>query len=159
MPNERVERQLRISRVLFVALLMSIGIYAVIAYMVTLDPQTPAPQPELAHDPLSQPLVLALGGCALMMLAVTPFVRMKLLPPREHGDKKLAVGAALSRLTAAQIITWALTEVPAIFGLMLTMLSYEPRFTYAFSGVSALAMLAYAPHRKLVEDVVRVADA
>ncbi len=161
MADERVEPKLRMLRILFVAMLLSIGIYSVIATVIvrTRDPAFPIPQPELAAAPLSQPLFFALAGMALVLLAATPLARMKLMPPRSYGHGGGSVSGALQRLFVAEIVSWALCEVIAVFGLVLTMLSYEPTFTYAFGAVAAVAMLAYAPSRKLVDDVVRVASA
>lgn len=161
MADERVEPRLRVLRILYVAMLLSIGLYAVVATIVvrTRDPAFPIPQPELATAPLSQPLFFALAGLALVLLAATPLARMKLMPPRSFGHGSSSVPAALQRLLVAELVSWVLCEVIAVFGLVLTMLSYEPTFTYAFGGVAAFAMLAYAPSRKLVDDVVRVASA
>ena len=162
MTNEKLQKRLRITRIVFVALLLSIGIYAVVGAMLASqrDPAVPSPQPELSTAPLSQPTFIALAAMSLLMLAITPLVRSKLLPPRSFdGEKKLDVDAALSRLLVAQIVSWAFTEMIAVFGLMLTMLSFDPLFVYAFGGVATLVMLAYAPSHKLHLDVVRVASA
>lgn len=162
MTTAKLDKRLRITRILFVAMLLSIGIYAVVGAMITSqrDEAVPIPQPELATAPLSQPLFIALAAMSVLLLGLTPFVRGKLLPPRSfEGDKKLDVDAALSRLLVAQIVSWAFTEVIAVFGLMLTMLSFDPMFVYAFGGIAALVMLAYAPSHKLHLDVVRVASA
>jgi hypothetical protein len=158
MSTERIDRHLKLSRILFAALLMSLGIYAVIAYVIVTQrsPDTPIPQPQLATEPFAQPLVLGLGVAALVILALTPLLRAKLLPARAFGDSApRSVDDALNKLRAAEIVTWALCESIAVFGLILTMLSYEPRFTYVAAGVAALAMLAYAPNHKLVMLVVR----
>ncbi|HEY5926036.1 MAG TPA: hypothetical protein VIV11_30325 [Kofleriaceae bacterium] len=161
MADERVEKHLRGSRILYGSMFVSIGIFVAVANMAvqTRDPQTPIPQPELAHEPFSQPLVLALIAVAVMIIAITPFLRQRLLPPRTYGHGGGDVRRALSRLVGAQVLSWGLTEVVGVFGLILTMLSYEPRFVFGFCAVAALVMLAYAPSRKMHEDVARVASA
>lgn len=150
--QQRIESALRLSRILFTAMLASTLVYVGIAFaLVRLrDPAAPIPQPTLASAPLTNPLFLALAGMAAVMLVITPIVRARVLPARGSGPAK----QALAKIRAADILSWALTEVIAIFGLILTFLSYELVFVLGFAGVSAVAMLAYAPSRARVEELV-----
>jgi hypothetical protein len=161
MTDARVDNRYRAAMTFFIALWLTIPFYVGIATFIAKarDPARPIPNPELARDPFSQPLVFALIGVAVVLLAVTPIIRGKLMPPRSYGGPRLELSAALSRLVVAQLFSWMLTEVIAVLGLILSLLSYEPAFVYAFGGVAALVMLAYAPSRRLHDEVVRVATA
>ena len=156
----QLDRALKVSRILHLALLGSIGIYVAIAAQLTSahDPTTPLPLPELAEAPFSHWLFIALASTAVLAMAATPLVRMKLMPPRsQDGNAPHDVAKAFGKLRAAEIVTWAMCESVAIYGLILTFLSYDLRYTLAFGAVSALAMLAYAPSRRVYDDVARAA--
>lgn len=147
--EQRIERSLKLSRIVFAAMLATIVIYVGIAFAIV-HTDAMVPPPALASAPLSHPLFLALAGMAVVMLVITPILRARMLPARGSGDAK----QALARIRAADILSWALCEAIAIFGLMLTLLSYEIVFVLGFSGVSAAAMLAYAPSRARLEELV-----
>lgn len=157
-----IDAKLKGKRLLHVSMLATLPVYAALATIVaqTRDSSVnPIPMPELATEPLSQPLFLALAAVSVVVLAATPFIRMKMMPPRSYGGQGGGdVKAALQRLLLAELVSWALTETIGICGLVLTLLSNEPIFTYAFGGVSFLAMLAYAPSHKVMDEVVRVAS-
>jgi hypothetical protein len=161
MTDARAVKSLRVARILWGALLGSMAIYVVIANVIVHDQAHGAtvPMPELASAPAQQPLVLVLAVVSLVELVVGLFLRGRMMPPRRktsdspRGD----VHKALQRLRVAEIIGWAFCEAIAINGLLLTMLSYEPAFSFVFTGVGALAMLALAPSQRIVDDVVHAA--
>lgn len=162
MADPNVERSLKLSRIIHLAMLLSLGFYVAIAVQVVhaQDPTLPPPLPELAAHPFSHYLFIALAIATVMLMAATPLVRAKLMPPRSYGDATPPdLNRALGRLRVAQIVSWAMCEAVAIYGLILTFLSYDLRYTLAFAAVGALAMLAYAPSRRVTEDVARVASA
>jgi hypothetical protein len=154
---------LRVSRILWGALLASMAIYVVIANVIVMNkpPGSRVPMPELATSPASQPLFLALAFMSVVELGIGLFLRARMMPPRRRtGESPRGdTDKALQRLRAAEIIGWAFCEAVAINGLILTMLSYETVFSFAFAGVGALAMIALAPSQRIVDDVVHAASA
>jgi len=149
---------LRTSRIFFIAMIMAVVVYAVLATVTAVITTEPAPQPELARQPFAQPLVLVMIVVAIVIFAMAVFARSKLMPPRHRGpgsgDGPKDPKAALGRLRSAEIVTWMLCDAIAACGLVLSMLSFEPLFTYAFGGPAILALLLFAPSRKLAEEVV-----
>jgi hypothetical protein len=156
---ERATKSLRVSRILWGALLASMAIYVVIANVIVNAPGSKVPMPELAGAPTSQPLFLALAFVSVVELAMGVFLRGRFMPVRRKTDTSPRdVDKALQRLRAAEIIGWAFCEAVAINGLILTMLSHELVFSLGFTGVGALGMLALAPSARIVDEVVRAAS-
>ncbi|HTM22311.1 MAG TPA: hypothetical protein VL172_17445 [Kofleriaceae bacterium] len=160
----------RTLRILHGALMFSQVVYVVIAYVVTRQPQDHPPDRfawTIGHDPLSSPLVLAFGAVALLTTAALPTLRPRLLPARQPAAgledpigplDSPAAARALSRLRSGQILTWALCESIAIWGLVLAMLSWELWPVLPFVGLGLVNMLAYQPRRAMIEEVVRAAN-
>jgi uncharacterized membrane protein YuzA (DUF378 family) len=141
------------------ALLMCIGMYGFIAYSVFAK-QTGA-------GTLSPAMLYALVGVALVeMLIVIPLMRGKLLPPRKEAtsldEPALSDGnfsAAIGQLYVAQIVTWALCESIALFGLVLVVVSHDPRYFLGFAVVAVANFILYRPSVELMRSVARAAAA
>lgn len=158
----RTSQQLTQLHILHGALFASLAIYAVVGVIAT---QGPAP-PSTVRPMDPGVLVPILGGVgAAMLLVVVPLLRRRLMPARERFPQSLdldveaddATTAALAKLRTASIITWGLCESVATFGLVATFLYREPLYYAPFGAASAIAMLAHAPRRLVVEEVVRAA--
>jgi hypothetical protein len=157
----RTSQQLTQLRILHGALLASLAVYAVVAVVVTRGPAPPSTVKPM--DP--GVFVPILGGVsAAFLLVVIPLLRRKLMPAREPFPQELEDEeldghgmAALGKLRSASIITWALCESVAMFGLIATILYREPLYYAPFGVVSAGALLAHAPRRVIVDEVVRAA--
>lgn len=161
MGDARLDATLRVSRILWAALLASMAIYVVIANVIVNNqaPGARVPMPELATAPTSHPLFLGLVVMGVLELSIGVFLRGRFMPARRRTDTSPRnLAQALQRLRVAEIIGWAFCEAVAINGLILTMLSYEPAFSLGFTAVAALGMLALAPSRRLLDDVVRAAS-
>jgi len=158
MGDARANAALRVSRILWFALLASMAIYVVIANVIVSAPGSKVPMPELATAPASQPLFFVLVFMGVMELAMGNFMRARMMPARRKTDTSPRdVDRALGRLRVAQIIGWAFCEAVAINGLILTMLSHDMAFSLGFTAVGALAMVLQAPSERIVEEVVRAA--
>jgi len=157
------------ARILHFALCASVVIYNFVGYVVVSNGAKVSPDMKaIADDPLGSPIFLALTVVAASIMGALPLVRGKFLPPRQaaqslnqpigdHGSA--AARAALAKLRSGEILSWALCESIAIFGLVLTMLSYEVWPVAAFSAVSLVNLLAYAPTLTRTEEVIRAANA
>jgi hypothetical protein len=162
-------------RILHAALLASLIVYGVVAVVV----KAPAPddgRPAAAEaapgaaaaDAPDPGLFLPLFGgiAAVELLVVIPLLRRRLMPPRaafpqpledvELDSDERAAGA-IARLRSASIITWALAESVALFGLVAAFMLREWRYYLPFAAVAAVAMVYFAPRRALLDEVVRAA--
>jgi hypothetical protein len=156
-----IKAAVRMSWILFLALMSSLVIYIVIAHVITASPGTP-PMPELAANPHTHPLFIALSVASGVALLFALVVRTKLMPPRRRSEERSeecvrGIHRALSKLKVAQLLGWALCEAVAINGLILTILSRNTQLVDAFAGIGAIGMILQAPSRRLVEDVVDAA--
>ncbi len=169
MSTDRIAADVRVQRILHGALGASMVIYCIVGYLVSTQSTTPlAPEQQaMADDPLSSPIFLALVAAAAAVAGALPIVRKKFLPPRrpavvhneEIGDPASpAASAALAKLRSGQILSWALCESIAIFGLVLTILTRQPWMVLAFAAAGLVNLLAYAPSRRLTEETIRAAN-
>jgi hypothetical protein len=169
-PSAKLDNAFRVQRILHAALCMSIVIYVVVAYVVSSQPQTAPPSETalaIAEDPLSSPIFIALAAVAALMVAALPTIRSKLLPPRAVAaglndpigePSSPNASRALAKLQSGLIVSWALCEAIAIYGLVLSMLAKEFWPVMPFAAVGLLNMLAYAPRRVTLDEVVREAN-
>ncbi len=147
---------LRVQRIIHGALMASVVVYAVIGAVVSKSTAEPTP-------PVAPTLVYTLVGVAAAILLVLPLLRRTLLPPMREGmtlpdDAPLdRAQTAIARLNTANILTWALTESAAIFGLVLTFLSHEPKYIYGLGAAAAVVLVQYAPRRAWIEQAVTAA--
>jgi hypothetical protein len=148
-----IEQRILTLRILHFALLMSVGMYAFVLWQVH-PPQNPLPAP----------ILYAFGVVALGIMVMIPVLRGKLLPPMREAhslDEKLPEGpqvsGALAKLFAASIVSWAMCESIAIFGLMASFMSGDLKYFFAFAGVSLVNFVIYRPSREQLLSVARAA--
>lgn len=123
-------------------MLASMGIHAMLLFLGIASPaQAPAAEAEGAAPGLPLPMILAGAAAVNLVLA---FVARRLgrptLYPHVEGQ-----GFRLPPFVA-HIISWALAEAVAIFGLVLAFTGTAPQsWSLGFVGVAALAMLLLRP--------------
>jgi hypothetical protein len=150
-------RFVTVLRVLYGALFAALAIYVVIAYVVVGQAIRERPWERPAPHEL---LFWGLVGVAIATASVIPLIRRRLLPrgarPAEGITHvpKLAAVRAMARYTSASIVSWALCEAIGVYGLILTFVTYDPRYEVAFAVVGAANMLVYAPRRAQVMGVL-----
>ncbi|MEW5725286.1 MAG: hypothetical protein AB1896_19385 [Thermodesulfobacteriota bacterium] len=149
-----VRKALPIAWILWGALLGSLVIYLVVAYVIS--QQTP-PESDLPADSLQKPLlyVLALLGAGLIVLS--HFVRRLLLRPKTGPAPAAQPGPGpivtpfpgqhplVGKYLAALLVSLALCEAIGIFGLVLFFLGRDMMTLYVFIAVSAAAMVYHRP--------------
>ena len=148
-----IEQRAFTLRILYFALLMSTCIYGAIAFVVCKEPLR-----------LEMMIAYALGGCALVIMGIIPVLRGRVMPPMREAhslDEKVAetdaVSAALQKYFTACIVSWALCESIAIFGLVLSFLSGEPKYFVPFGALSLVNFAIYRPSREQLLSVARAA--
>jgi F0F1-type ATP synthase membrane subunit c/vacuolar-type H+-ATPase subunit K len=124
-------------RIVWAALLSALAIYAALTFI--LQP----PEGHTVPDNI-QTLQIAFAGIALSMGPAILIMRQILFwKPYARGE--VSPEMTIPRYFTASIVSWAMCESIAIYGLVLYMLSYQRPISLAFMGASALGMLALAP--------------
>jgi len=151
---------LRPLKIVHAALMGSIVVYAVIAFVVT----APGHTKKATLTTLDPTLILSVfGGAALAILVAIPIVRRSAMPPLSDTDERIDlqqevdpdVNAMLGKLRGGLIATWALCESIAIFGLVAAFLFQTGWYVLPFGGVAILAQLFYAPGELVLARAIR----
>jgi hypothetical protein len=147
----------RTVQILYLALLVSLAMYAFIAYQVT--------QQATAVSEVAPLFVYALVAVALAVSTTIPLLRRAMLPSMKAatslGEAAPAQGpdsrAAVARYQTAQIVSWALAESIAIDGLILTFISHDLRYYLGFVAAALANFALYRPRADDVESILRAA--
>ncbi len=107
--------------------------------------------------PIDQMLVNAIGGLGVMMLIASVILRQALAKPRRlmaSGKSPVEIiNSAFPLPFVELIITWAMAESAAVFGLLLTFMSGDTSYVFGLGGASVLAMvLVHRPIAWRIED-------
>jgi hypothetical protein len=136
--NMSVETSVRQLRIIHAAMLFSIVLYAFISSRAPLRPTPP-------------PVVLyVIAGVCVANLGVILVLRNKLLAnrgpvPAVQADSNVAI----ARWRSACIITWALCESIALFGLVLRYMGFAMTQAMIFFVAGFVLMALFAPRRPL----------
>jgi hypothetical protein len=134
--NESSETSLRQLRIIHAAMLFSIVLYAFISLRA---PARPAPPPTVLYAVV----FVALADVGLILI-----LRNKLLAssgPISSGQSDDNV--VIARWRSAYIITWALCEAIALFGLVLRYMGFAMTQAMIFFGAGFVLMALFAPRR------------
>jgi hypothetical protein len=150
-----IENAVRITRILYLALLVSVGMYGAIIFVIT-NNQTP--------KELDPTMLYALAGAAVTTMVMIVVLRGKLLPPTREAhslNEPIPEGEnvqkALGRVFTASILTWALCESIAIYGLVLSFVSFQPKYFLGFAAASLVNFVIYRPQKELILGAARAA--
>ena len=127
-----IELRLRTMRILWIAMVMSILIYCAFTSFVKRRPE-PAPNRTLS-------LAFLIAGASTTLISFV--IKSTLL-------KKAAQQQQVALVQQAYIVTWAITEVAALLGMLDFFVTGNPKF-YALFIISALGMLLHFPSRDAV---------
>lgn len=153
--KEELRKGFRIIMVVWIAMLVSLAAYAAIAHIMVAY--------EMARDSLGATLgmlknILYLTAIATLLL--TPVVRKAVLKSQGGAYGKSGmwssgrVGAAVGKYMSALIVSLALAESIAIYGLVLFLMGDNLATLYTFIVVSTAAMLFYRPRMEEIENLV-----
>jgi hypothetical protein len=135
-PNQNdpanVELRLRTMRILWIALLMSIPIYFVFTFFLERRAE-PAPNRTLS-------LALLIAGVSTTLISF--LIKSTLL-------KKAAQQQQVTMVQQGYIVTWAITEVAALLGMLDFFATANP-YCYVLFIIAALGMLLHFPKREAV---------
>ena len=152
------ERGMKVLQIIWGAMIFSVGVYAAIAWMVRIRP--------VAGD-VGGTLTMALGAVSIGLFIAQIKLRQNLtdekLFPRilDLGSWGLRPDAAeqLKELQVPErgvqlilqahvifgIIIWAMAEAVAVFGLVLTFISGDPRLMGVFGSVALIQLMWFRP--------------
>lgn len=92
------------------------------------------------------PLLIGLGCVSLGLAVVSVFLRLRLvLEPLQKGLEKKASADGVNPIRTPLIITWALVETIAVFGLILAILGAKMVYCLPFCGVSFFLFFFHHP--------------
>jgi amino acid transporter len=138
-------------RIIWFGLLMSIVIYAAVAFVVV---EGPAATP--LEDAFSDPIVLALHGAGLAVFAMSFVVSAAMLKGTSSANAQAhraapqpppapGVVRVTPRMRSALIARWAMTEATAVFGLVAAFLKSDPRLFLPLGALAIAGMLLAYP--------------
>ena len=147
-----------VQRLVFGALLASVGIYGVVVHVAAAGMEVTAP-------PM---LRIALAGAAVVTAAAIPVLRRVLMPPVEeaspyHGHATPLPTELSPELTrkvwTVSVLVWALSEAVAVYGVVLAFGFGDPQQFWPFGGAAVVLLLTNAPRRARLEAVARASAA
>jgi hypothetical protein len=151
-----IEQQVKTLTIVYLALIASVGAYGFIAFQVA-GAQEPKELPPLFFE--------MLVGVSVATMAMIPLLRKKLLPPMKEAtslSEKVPetdeTRAATAKLFSASVVTWALCESIAIYGLILAFMSAQPKYFLGFAAASIVNLLIYRPSREQILAAARAAS-
>lgn len=143
--EQELNKALRVSNVIFYALLLSLFAYLFVCLSFIKNPKT-----SINADTLTT-FRTALYGLSFVVLLITkPFKKFIL---KKHFKKSTRQTGPLlypevQRFMTAMINACALTESIGIYGVVLFILGGNPADLYVLIAISAVAMLQYRPNKE-----------
>jgi len=131
-PLTNVEARVFTMRIIWMGLLMSVVIYYAITFFVE-RPKDLAPNPTMS---------IALIGVAMLAILSSFLIKNKLLSKAEEQHQ-------LGMVQQAYVVTWAITEVAALLGL-LDFFTTSDRYHHALFLIAAVGLLFHFPRREPV---------
>lgn len=153
--KEELRQGMRIIRLVWAAMILSLGVYLFVCYRTAA--QRPARAPAAALPTARAVLI----GVAVVELVAIRFLRRYMLEtgagttrqPRGRTARGAPSHPAAARYMAATVTTLALSESIGIFGMVLFFTGADFGTLYVFMGVSAAAMIHYRPKDEELESV------
>lgn len=143
--------RLKLLHIVFLALLGSLVVYLVVAYVIAADGEPPGTDIDVMVPILG---VMGLGSLVAAFILRGVLLRGGLarLPAQITEDDAGHVAGA--SFTSA-IVGWAMCESVAIYGLVLFFLSHRWEIFLPFWGAGLVAMLLQAPSLRHIEEALR----
>ncbi|HEV8238387.1 MAG TPA: hypothetical protein VGS57_03380 [Thermoanaerobaculia bacterium] len=136
--QSRVDEALRFLNVVCVAMVISVGVLAMVAWFVASGPGALGQ----VGPPVPQALAYLGFAVGVGLLVAAPIVHRKMLARAastlradEHAD------TVLESFRLATLLAFILREGAAIVGLMLTLLTNEPMWCYVLGALAIVAMI------------------
>lgn len=142
--KDAVSKVWKTVQIIWVAMLLSVGIYLFVGIHLTKIVQVEV------DEGVFRMLRNSLYTLSVIEIIAIKFIRKSAVRSgltAKHGGQK-AVSPALARYTTGMIITLAIAESVAVYGLVLVLLGKNTVDLFILTVVAALAMLYYRPRRE-----------
>lgn len=142
-PGGRVLLSLRVLRIAFVALFLSVVVYAVVGTFLADD--FPRVTEELQQ---SYKLISFLGGlCVAALLLIRNFVNRVFTPPDSDSaaEAQLAYAKRISRGRALILLAFVISELIGLLGLLFVLMGGYRRTLYIFCAISLACLILFFP--------------
>ncbi len=148
MLNDAMEKSFKVLQMIWIFMLCSVMVYVVICNLLQ-------GKLEIMNGDSAIPVELIrniLLGISVIELLGLKFLRSKLLSLKpgmtmENGAQKYMV---------TSIISFAICESVAIFGMVVFLLGDMINILYVFAGISILGLFYYKPSREEYEDIINI---
>jgi hypothetical protein len=145
--QSRVDEAVRFLNVVCVALVLSVGALVVVAWFVASGPGAMGQ----VGPPLPAALAYAGFAVGLGLLFAAPVIHRRMLARAASGARaEERTDTALESYRLATLLAFILREGAAIVGLMLTLLTNEPMWSYVLSALAIVAMIWGWPRQEQV---------
>jgi hypothetical protein len=147
--GDRVAEQLRFLNVVCLAMVASVFAFGVVAWFLTRDGNA------LAGPQLPGWVGWVGAAVAIALLVAAPVVQRKNLESTARGQRpeEQAIGA-LESYRLGTLLGFLLRDGAAIVGLMLTVVTGEPMWTYGLGAVTVVAMFWAWPRREELDELL-----
>ncbi len=148
--NDKLEKAYQTNKIISYALAASILVYAVIVEILRFNGAALNLLPSAVLEKLRFVFVFL----SFALYFITNFVNQKLLVKTSADTQE----TLLQKLTLTNIVSLALSELPALFGLLLFLGSANPRDFYLLMIISVLLFYAFFPRYSFWSNWSRVVD-
>ena len=154
--KEQLVKGMRVLRIIWGAMLLSLGIYVFVCHVV--GSQTARPMGENFPVDLLRNVLYAISAAELFLIHFLKKIMLKAPAAGRPADaparKETAnVHPAVGKYTTAMIICYSIAESIGIYGVVLFFLSHDYQALYAFIFISAVAMVFYRPKFEELEQL------
>ncbi|WP_373501809.1 hypothetical protein [Desulfococcus sp.] len=145
MNTDTLQKHFNVIRIIWLAMLTSLGIYLVVSRLVG-DAVRQEVGNGVALD-LMRRILISISAALLIFMDV---FRKRMMKPRPG----MTVAAVVQRYSLMSLVSFAVAESIGIFGLVLYFLGDAEAYLYFLIGISALAMFYYRPRFGTLETLV-----
>src|ERR1044072_8508694 len=147
--DERLTKQFQVAQILWMTLLMTLGVYAVILFSKG-EAATIALQ-DLWNDPTCRILTMVAGFDFLIGYFSFQFIfspqRVQVIKQHQHPDRGSMIARLYSLFFTAKIVQWAIYESVAILGFMMAQIKQAPNVYGPFAALAAFGYVMSFPKK------------
>lgn len=142
----KVNQTYQTTLMLWAGMLMSVFMYAAVSFLLT---QNKTPKPNDSANML-RAIFIAL---AFSSVCAAYFVKQMILQ-RVLSQTSASLVVITSTFTTASVVSFGLSEVAAVYGLVLVFMTYALKEIFPFAGISLIGFLLYFPQKTQLESLI-----
>lgn len=148
--QSRVNQTHQLVIIIWVAVLFSVMTYFAIAFFLT-SQRTKSARPFSDFDLYWSRNLFMVVSFFLVSMA---YLLKQYLLERASSSQETSAGTLIFAFTTASIATFVLSEIPAIFGLVLVFMSERVKEINPFAGLSFFCLFIYFPRKTQLESLI-----